>query len=45
VLASLDGGSAAPEITAAILLDGREVKKQTGRGADAQAVPVYVIGR
>ncbi|MBC6992173.1 hypothetical protein [Hymenobacter sp. BT491] len=45
LLASLDGGTAASEITAAILLDGREVKKETGRGADAQAVPVYVIGQ
>lgn len=45
VLASLDGGTAASEITVAILLDGREVKKETGRGTDAQAVPVYVIGQ
>jgi hypothetical protein len=45
LLASLDGGTAASEITAAILLDGREVKKETGRGTDAQAVPVYVIGQ
>jgi hypothetical protein len=45
LLASIDGGTAASEITAAILLDGREVKKETGRGADAQAVPVYVIGQ
>ena len=45
LLASLDGGTAASEITASILLDGREVKKETGRGADAQAVPVYVIGQ
>lgn len=45
LLASLDGGTAASEITAAILLDGKEVKKETGRGADAQAVPVYVIGQ
>jgi len=45
LLASLDGGTAASEITAAILLDGREVKKETGHGADAQAVPVYVIGQ
>ncbi|MBD2769350.1 hypothetical protein IC235_15790 [Hymenobacter sp. BT664] len=45
LLASLDGGTATSEITASILLDGREVKKETGRGADAQAVPVYVIGQ
>lgn len=45
LLASLDGGTAASEITASILLDGREVKKETGRGADAQAVPVYVLGQ
>ncbi|GAB3244048.1 hypothetical protein GCM10027346_41330 [Hymenobacter seoulensis] len=45
LLASLDGGTAASEITASILLDGREVKKETGRGADAQVVPVYVIGQ
>ncbi|GAB3879412.1 hypothetical protein GCM10028824_42830 [Hymenobacter segetis] len=45
LLASLDGGTAASEITAAILLDGREVRKETGRGAGAQAVPVYVIGQ
>ncbi|MCC3154742.1 hypothetical protein Q3A66_15850 [Hymenobacter sp. BT770] len=45
LLASLDGGTAASEITAAILLDGREVKKETGRGTDAQAVPVYVLGQ
>lgn len=45
LLASLDGGTTTSEITAAILLDGREVKKETGRGADAQAVPVYVLGR
>ena len=44
VLASIDGGTSASEITVAILLDGREVKKETGRGVDAQAVPVYVIG-
>jgi hypothetical protein len=45
LLASLDGGTASSEITAAILLDGREMKKETGRGANAQAVPVYVIGQ
>lgn len=45
LLASLDGGTAASEITAAILLNGQEVKKETGRGADAQAVPVYVLGQ
>ena len=45
ILASIDGGTAASEITCAILLDGKEVKKETGRGIDAQAVPVYVIGQ
>ncbi len=45
ILASIDGGTAASEITCAILLDGKEVKKETGRGVDAQAVPVYVIGQ
>lgn len=45
LLASLNGGTSASEITATILLDGREVRKETGRGADAQAVPVYVIGQ
>jgi hypothetical protein len=44
ILASIDGGTASSEITCAILLDGKEVKKETGRGIDAQAVPVYVIG-
>ena len=44
ILASLDGGTAASDITATILLDGKEVKKETGRGTSAQAVPVYVIG-
>ncbi|TGE14973.1 hypothetical protein [Hymenobacter elongatus] len=45
ILASIDGGTPASEITVAILLDGKEVKKETGRGIDAQAVPVYVIGQ
>jgi len=45
LLASLTGGTAASEITASILLDGREVKKETGRGANAQAVPMYVLGQ
>ncbi|MBG8556088.1 hypothetical protein [Hymenobacter guriensis] len=44
ILASIDGGTAASEITCSILLDGKEVKKETGQGVDAQAVPVYVIG-
>ena len=44
ILASIDGGTTASEITCFILLDGKEVKKETGRGVDAQAVPVYVIG-
>lgn len=45
ILASIDGGTTASEITCAILLDGKEVKKEIGRGVDAQAVPVYVIGQ
>ncbi|WP_208133329.1 MULTISPECIES: hypothetical protein [unclassified Hymenobacter] len=45
LLASLDGGEAAAEITASILLDGRAVKKETSRSANAPAVPVYVIGQ
>ncbi|GAA3979651.1 hypothetical protein [Hymenobacter antarcticus] len=45
ILASIGGGTAASEITCAILLDGKEVKKLTGRGVDASAVPVYVIGQ
>ena len=44
ILASIAGGTAASEITCVILLDGKEVKKATGRGVDAQAVPVYVVG-
>lgn len=45
ILASLKGGTSASEITASILLDGKEVAKQAGRGATAQAVPTYVIGQ
>lgn len=44
ILADIDGGTANSEITASIMLDGKEVKKETGRGESAQAVPVYVIG-
>ena len=43
LLASLAGGTATSEITATILLGGQEVKKETGRGTNAQAVPVYVL--
>ena len=39
------GGTAASNITVSILLDGKEVKKETGTGANAQAVPVWVIGQ
>ena len=45
ILASIAGGTAASDITCAILLDGKEVKKETGRGVNAQAVPVWVIGQ
>lgn len=45
ILAGIHGGTATSEITASILLDGVEVKKETGRGTDAQAVPVYIIGQ
>ncbi|GAA4031394.1 hypothetical protein GCM10022409_14520 [Hymenobacter glaciei] len=46
ILASLPSGSpATSEITASISLDGKEVKKETGRGSSAQAVPVWVIGQ
>ena len=45
ILASVSGGTAASEITCAILLDGKEVKKETGRGVNAQAVPAWVIGQ
>ena len=44
ILASLPAGAPTSEITTLILLDGKEVKKATGRGATAQAVSVYVIG-
>lgn len=39
------GGTAASNITVSILLDGKEVKKETGTGTAAQAVPVWVIGQ
>lgn len=45
ILASVSGGTAVSEITCVILLDGKEVKKETGQGVNAQAVPVYVIGQ
>lgn len=43
VTATLDGGTAASEVTASILLDGIEVKKTTGRGPKAQALSSYTI--
>ena len=45
ILASIPGGTAASNITVSILLDGQEVKKETGNGVGAQAVPVWVIGQ
>ena len=45
ILAGIHGGTATSEITASILLDGKEVRKETGRGPDAQAVPAYLIGQ
>lgn len=45
LLASIPGGTAASNITVSILLDGKEVKKETGTGVGAQAVPVWVIGQ
>jgi len=39
------GSTAASNITVSILLDGKEVKKETGTGVGAQAVPVWVIGQ
>ncbi|UYZ60723.1 hypothetical protein [Hymenobacter latericus] len=45
VLASLNTNSATAEITAVILLDGQEKKRETGRGVNAQANTVFVIGQ
>ena len=45
ILANVKGGTAASEITATILLDGKEVAREVGRGTTAQAVPTYVIGQ
>lgn len=42
--ATVPGGTAATEVTTAILLDGKEVKKTTTRGTGQLAVAVYVIG-
>jgi hypothetical protein len=39
------GGTAASNITVTILLDGKEVKKETSTGVSAQAVPVWVISQ
>lgn len=44
VSATVPGGTAATEVTTTILLDGKEVKKATARGAGQLAVAVYVIG-
>lgn len=45
LLASVPGATAGSNVTVSILLDGKEVKKETGTGARAQAVPVWVIGQ
>lgn len=42
-LAQLDGATASSEITGTILLDGTQVKTETGRGNSAQVNIVYVI--
>ena len=42
--ATIPGGTASSEVTTSILLDGKEVKKTSGRGIDARAITVYVIG-
>jgi hypothetical protein len=44
LLASIPGGTASSNITVTILLDGKQVKSETGTGVRAQAVPVWVIG-
>jgi hypothetical protein len=44
ILASVPGATAGSNVTVSILLDGKEVKKETGTGVKAQAVPVWVIG-
>lgn len=41
--ASTGTGTAATEVTTAILLDGKEVKKTTARGSGALAVAVFVV--
>lgn len=43
ILAQLKGATASSEITGTILLDGKQVASETGRGSSAQAVPVYVV--
>lgn len=45
ILASVPGAIAGSNVTVSILLDGKEVKKETGTGVRAQAVPVWVIGQ
>ncbi|KUG07270.1 MmpS family transport accessory protein [Solirubrum puertoriconensis] len=45
VLANLNTNSATAEITTVILLDGQEKKRETGRGNNAQANTVFVIGQ
>jgi hypothetical protein len=37
------GGTAASNITVSILLNGKELTKETGTGTSAQAVPVWVM--
>jgi len=44
LVATIPGGTASSEVTTTILLDGKEVKKASGRGVDARAITVYVIG-
>ena len=41
---SIAGGTSASEVTSVILLDGKEVKRMTSRGAGSSAIAVYVIG-
>lgn len=45
ILASVSSGNASSDITATILLDGQEKKKETGRGQNAQANTVFIIGQ
>jgi hypothetical protein len=45
MLASVPSATGGGNVTVSILLDGKEVKKETGTGVRAQAVPVWVIGQ